>query len=172
MEKFSIVLFCIALLAICVIRISITNTILYSVWIRKFTDEKKLILRASLFSGIAILVTYLIFSIIFAVNLFPSIYVENIFEKLVNSFFGGLITNVSIGSYILFAVIELVTALIIIYCFHRFIVYRNLKMPKNQKRIFLLISSILNAPYFIIVPILDISFISDILNNIVLYWLY
>lgn len=172
MEKLSIILFCIALLAICVIRIFITNTILYSVWIRKFTAEKKLILRSSLFSGIAILVTYFLFSLIWAVYLFPSIYMDNIFEKIINSFFGGLVTNVSIGSYVFYAVLELVTALIIIFCFHRFIVYKNLKMPKNQKRLFMFVSSILNAPYFIIVPILNINFISDILNNIVLNWLY
>lgn len=172
MEKLSIILFCIALLAICVIRIFITNTILYSVWIRKFTAEKKLILRSSLFSGIAILATYFIFSVIFAVSLYPSIHVDNIFEKIINSFFAGLITNVSIGSCVFYAVLELVAALIIIFCFHRFIVYKNLKMPKNQKRLFMFVSSILNAPYFIIVPILNINFISDILNNIVLNWLY
>lgn len=172
MEKLSIILFCISLLAICVIRIFITNTILYSVWIRKFTAEKKLILRSSLFSGIAILATYFIFSVIFAVSLYPSIHVDNIFEKIINSFFAGLITNVSIGSYVFYAVLELVAALIIIFCFHRFIVYKNLKMSKNQKRLFMFVSSILNAPYFIIVPILNINFISDILNNIVLNWLY
>ncbi len=172
MEKLSIILFCLALLAISIVRIFITNTILYFVWTRKFTDEKKLILRASLFSGIAILVTYFLFSLIWAVYLFPSIYVDNIFEKIINSFFGGLIANVSIGSYGFYAVLELVTALIIIYCFHRFIVYKNFKMPKNQKRLFMFVSSICNAPYFIIVPILDISFINDIFNNIVLNWLY
>lgn len=177
MEGFNVILFCLAILAISFIKILVTNSIIYAVSVRKITNKKRLVLRASLFSEIAILITFISFSLFWTIIFISSLRTDNVVDRIINSIIFGLIANVTIGGYesiigFIIAALEFVVALILIYCFNRNVVYKNLIMPSKSKNIFLLISSICNAPYFFIIPIVKIGFINDILNDIVIHWIY
>lgn len=50
MEMLYLMFFFIALLAVSFIRLIITNSAIYAVKVRKFTDKKRFILKASVFS--------------------------------------------------------------------------------------------------------------------------
>lgn len=50
MEMLYLMLFFIALLAVSFIRLLITNSAIYAVKVRKFTDKKRFILKVSVFS--------------------------------------------------------------------------------------------------------------------------
>ena len=137
---------------------------------------KGLILRASLFSEIAILITFLSFTLVWTIIFITSLRTTMLLQNHKQHYF-RLIANVTIGGYesfigFIIAALEFVVALILIYCFNRNVVYKNLIMPSKSKNIFLLISSVCNAPYFLIIPIVKISFINEILNDIVIHWLY
>lgn len=177
MEGFNVILFCLAILAISFIKAFVISSIIYAVSVRKTTNKKGLILRASLFSEIAILITFLSFTLVWTIIFITSLRTDNVVDRIINSIIFGLIANVTIGGYesfigFIIAALEFVVALILIYCFNRNVVYKNLIMPSKSKKIFLLISSVCNAPYFLIIPIVKISFINEILNDIVIHWLY
>ena len=54
MEMLYLMLFFIALLAVSFIRLLITNSAIYAVKVRKFTDKKRFILKVSVFSELGI----------------------------------------------------------------------------------------------------------------------
>lgn len=58
MEMLYLMFFFIALLAVSFIRLIITNSAIYAVKVRKFTDKKRFILKASVFSELGILISF------------------------------------------------------------------------------------------------------------------
>lgn len=177
MEELNIILFCLAILMISFLKTMVINLIIYAVSVRRITNNKRLVLRASLFSEIAVLITFLSSTLLWTIRFIPSLRTDNVFDRITNSIIGGLIANVTIGGYedfigFVIAALEFAVAIILIYCFNRYTVYKNLVMPSKFKNLFLLITSICNAPYLFIVPIVKISFINEILNDIVMHWIY
>ena len=61
MEMLYLMLFFIALLAVSFIRLLITNSAIYAVKVRKFTDKKRFILKVSVFSELGILISFFLF---------------------------------------------------------------------------------------------------------------
>ena len=73
------------------------------------------------------------------------------------------------------AFFEILTAYAFIYLFNQTVVYKNLNVPEKQKSKLLHIVSLCNVPYLLFIPILKISFVSNIINDIIIgmiYWPY
>ena len=52
------------------------------------------------------------------------------------------------------------------------VVYKNLNVPEKQKSKLLHIVSLCNVPYLLFIPILKISFVSNIINDIIIGMIY
>ena len=173
MEMLYLMLFFIALLAVSFIRLLITNSAIYAVKVRKFTDKKRFILKSSVFSELGILISFFLFSLMcLCVSNF-----DNIFKKIADSILFGFLGNLTItgsGHYsgIIVAFFEILTAYAFIYLFNQTVVYKNLNVPEKQKSKLLHIVSLCNVPYLLFIPILKISFVSNIMNNIIIGMIY
>lgn len=177
MEMLYLILFFIALLAVSFIRLLITNSAVYAVKVRKFTDEKRFILKASVFSELGILISFFLFSLIWTVMCLCVSNFDNIFKKIADSILLGFIGNLTItgsGHYsgIIVAFFEILTAYAFIYLFNQTVVYKNLNVPEKQKSKLLHIVSLCNVPYLLFIPILKISFVSNIMNDIIIGMIY
>ena len=171
MEMLYLILFFIALLAVSFIRLLITNSAIYAVKVRKFTDEKRFILKASVFSELGILISFFLFSLIWTVMCLCVFNFDNIFKKIADSILLGFLGNLTItgsGHYsgIIVAFFEILTAYAFIYLF------KNLNVPEKQKSKLLHIVSLCNVPYLLFIPILKISFVSNIINDIIIGMIY
>ena len=158
MEMLYLMFFFIALLAVSFIRLIITNSAIYAVKVRKFTDKKRFILKASVFSELGILISFFLFSLIWTVMCLCVSNFDNIFKKIADSILFGFLGNL--------------TAYAFIYLFNQTVVYKNLNVPEKQKSKLLHIVSLCNVPYLLFIPILKISFVSNIMNNIIIGMIY
>ena len=158
------------------IRLIIINSIIVSS-LHNLKNKKSLLMKSSLFSVLAIFVTVIICTILFSLWLFQLNRNPDIFSRITLSLSVGFISNVAIGSsnnfdeLIILTVRFIVTA-ILIYCFHKFIVYKNLELSKSKKRILLLISTVSNSLSLLLLPIMKIGFVDDIVDNIMMSILY
>lgn len=59
-----------------------------------------------------------------------------------------------------------------IYLFNQTVVYKNLNVHEKQKSKLLHIVSLCNVPYLLFIPILKISFVSNIMNDIIIGMIY
>ena len=96
MEMLYLMLFFIALLAVSFIRLLITNSAIYAVKVRKFTDEKRFILKSSVFSELGILISFFLFSLIWTVMCLCVSNFDNIFKKIADSILFGFLGNLTI----------------------------------------------------------------------------
>lgn len=177
MEMLYLMLFFIALLAVSFIRLLITNSAIYAVKVRKFTDKKRFILKSSVFSELGILISFFLFSLIWTVMCLCVSNFDNIFKKIADSILFGFLGNLTItgsGHYsgIIVAFFEILTAYAFIYLFNQTVVYKNLNVPEKQKSKLLHIVSLCNVPYLLFIPFLKISFVSNIMNNIIIGMIY
>ena len=166
MEMLYLILFFIALLAVSFIRLLITNSAIYAVKVRKFTDKKRFIL-----------ISFFLFSLIWTVMCLCVSNFDNIFKKIADSILFGFLGNLTItgsGHYsgIIVAFFEILTAYAFIYLFNQTVVYKNLNVPEKQKSKLLHIVSLCNVPYLLFIPILKISFVSNIINDIIIGMIY
>lgn len=158
------------------IRLIIINSIIVGS-LHNLKNKKSLLMKSSLFSVLAIFVTVIICTILFSLWLFQSNRNPDIISRITLSLSVGFISNVAIGSsnnfdeLIILTVRFIVTA-ILIYCFHKFIVYKNLELSKSKKRILLLISTVSNSLSLLLLPIMKIGFVDDIVDNIMMSILY
>lgn len=88
--------FFIALLAVSFIRLLITNSAIYAVKVRKFTDKKRFILKVSVFSELGILISFFLFSLIWTVMCLCVSNFDNIFKKIADSILFGFLGNLTI----------------------------------------------------------------------------
>lgn len=142
--------FFIALLAVSFIRLIITNSAIYAVKVRKFTDKKRFILKASVFSELGILISFFLFSLIWTVMCLCVSNFDNIFKKIADSILLGFLGNLTItgsGHYsgIIVTFFEILTAYAFIYLFNQTVVYKNLNVPEKQKSKLLHIVSLCNV---------------------------
>ena len=102
---------------------------------------------------------------------------DNIFKKIADSILLGFLGNLTItgsGHYsgIIVAFFEILTAYAFIYLFNQTVVYKNMNVPEKQKSKLLHIVSLCNVPYLLFIPILKISFVSNIMNDIIIGMIY
>lgn len=139
MEMLYLMLFFIALLAVSFIRLLITNSAVYAVKVRKFTDKKRFILKASVFSELGILISFFLFSLIWTVMCLCVSNFDNIFKKIADSILLGFLGNLTItgsGHYsgIIVAFFEILTAYAFIYLFNQTVVYKKSECSRKTEK--------------------------------------
>ena len=97
--------------------------------VRKFTDEKRFILKSSVFSELGILISFFLFSLIWTVMCLCVSNFDNIFKKIADSILLGFLGNLTIagsGHYsgIIVAFFEILTAYAFLYLFNQTVVYK------------------------------------------------
>lgn len=158
------------------IRLVVTNLIIVKS-LHSFKNKKTILIKSSLFSILAIFITVIFSTILFTAWLFQSNSNPDIFSRITLSFSIGFISNVAIGSSnnfdeLIILTVRFVVTAILIYCFHKFIVYKNLELPKGKKRIFLTVSTVSNLLSLLLLPVMRIGFVDNIVDNILLSILY
>lgn len=138
MEMLYLILFFIALLAVSFIRLLITNSAIYAVKVRKFTDKKRFILKASVFSELGILISFFLFSLIWTVMCLCVFNFDNIFKKIADSILLGFIGNLTItgsGHYsgIIVAFLKFSQPTLLYICLIRPLCIKIWMFPKNRK---------------------------------------
>nr|WP_304027303.1 hypothetical protein [Ruminococcus bromii] len=123
------------------------------------------------------MISFFLFSLIWTVMCLCVFNFDNIFKKIADSILLGFIGNLTItgsGHYsgIIVAFFEILTAYAFIYLFNQTVVYKNLNVPEKQKSKLLHIVSLCNVPYLLFIPILKISFVSNIMNDIIIGMIY
>lgn len=158
------------------IRLIITNSIIVRS-LHSLQNKKSILMKSSLFSILAIFITVIVCTILFTAWLFQSNSNPDIFSRITLSFSIGFISNVAIGSSndldeLIILIVRFVVTAILIYCFHKFIVYKNLELPKGKKRILLIVSTVSNLLSLLLLPVMRIGFVDNIVDNILLSILY
>lgn len=130
--------FFIALLAVSFIRLLITNSAIYAVKVRKFTDKKRFILKASVFSELGILISFFLFSLIWTVMCLCVSNFDNIFKKIADSILFGFLGNLTItgsGHYsgIIVAFLKFSQPTHLYICLIRPLYIKIWMFPKNRK---------------------------------------
>ena len=111
------------------IRLIITNSIIVRS-LHSLQNKKSILMKSSLFSILAIFITVIVCTIFFTVWFFQLNNNPDIFSRITLSFSVGFISNVAIGSSnnfdeLIILTVRFVVTAILIYCFHKFIVYKH-----------------------------------------------